>query len=142
MGATTYEWVLEHENVLDQLQKWRQWYGDTPGWVFSHRELPGVPGAKIDLVSGDVRPVHEEMVAAAQGKNVWLVGGGELVGTFADNGLLDEIILGVAPVMLGGGASLLPRRLLSSQLTLRNAERLGQFVNLTYAVRNRAQPAA
>jgi dihydrofolate reductase len=135
MGATTYEWVLEHEKVLDQPQKWQEWYGDTPGWVFTHRDLPVIPGARIEFVSGDVRPVHEAMVAAARGKNVWLVGGGELVGTFADHGLLDEVILGVVPVILGAGAPLLPRRLLASQLTLRSAERLGQFVQLIYAVR-------
>ncbi|HEY5990886.1 MAG TPA: dihydrofolate reductase family protein [Streptosporangiaceae bacterium] len=135
MGATTYEWILEHEKLLDQPQRWQEWYGATPGWVFTHRDLPAIPGARIDFVSGDVRPVHEAMAAAAGGKNVWLVGGGELVGTFADHDLLDEIILGVAPVTLGAGAPLLPRRLLSSQLTLRDVERLGQFVELTYAVR-------
>ena len=53
---------------------------------------------------------------AAQGKNVWLVGGGDLVGQFADQGLLDEIILGIAPVMLGAGAPLLPRHLSSREL--------------------------
>jgi dihydrofolate reductase len=134
MGATTYEWVLQHEKVLDQPQKWQEWYGDVPGWVFTHRYLPTIPGAKIDFVSGDVQPVHQAMVTAARGKNVWLVGGGELVGNFADHGLLDEIILGVAPVMLGAGAPLFPRRLLSSQLTLRSAERLGEFAQLTYEV--------
>ncbi|WP_131785795.1 dihydrofolate reductase family protein [Protofrankia symbiont of Coriaria ruscifolia] len=135
MGATTYEWVLEHEKLLDQPQKWREWYGDTPSWIFTHRDLPSVPDARITFVSGDVRPVHETMVSAAQGKNVWLTGGGELVGAFADHGLLDEIILGVAPVTLGAGAPLLPRRLPSSQLTLSTVERIDQFVYLTYAVR-------
>jgi dihydrofolate reductase len=135
MGATTYEWVLEHEKVLDQPQKWHAWYGDTPSWVFTHRELTPVPGASITFVSGDVRPVHQAMVEAANGRNVWLVGGGELVGTFADHGLLDEVVLGIAPVMLGAGAPLLPRRLLSSQLSLREVERSGQFVQLTYQVR-------
>jgi dihydrofolate reductase len=134
MGATTYEWVLEHEKVLAQPHKWQEWYGETPSWIFTHRNPPSVPGAKIEFVSGDVRPVHNAMVAAAQGRNVWLVGGGELVGTFADRGLLDEIIVGIAPVMLGSGAPLLPRRLLSSQLTLHSADRFGQFVQLTYAV--------
>jgi dihydrofolate reductase len=42
---------------------------------------------------------------------VWLVGGGELVGQFHDAGLLDEVILSVAPVTLGAGAPLLPRRI-------------------------------
>lgn len=135
MGATTYEWVLDHEKVLDQPQKWMAWYGGTPSWVFTHRDLPPVPGANITFVSGDVRPVHVAMVEAAAGKNVWLVSGGELVGSFADVDLLDEIVLGVAPVTLGAGAPLLPRRLLSSRLRLRDVERSGQFVQLTYQVR-------
>lgn len=92
------------------------------------------PGADITFVSGDVRPVHEAMVDAAEGRNVWLTGGGELVGAFADRGLLDEIILSVAPVILGGGAPLLPRRLLSSQLSLVDVDRHGQFVYLTYSL--------
>ena len=75
------------------------------------------------------------MVSAAQGRNIWLVGGGELVGAFAEQGLLDEIILGVAPVTLGAGAPLLPRRLPSSRLTLSSVEQVGQFAYLTYSVR-------
>ena len=49
------------------------------------------------------------MVEAAGGKNVWLVGGGELVGQFYDHGLLDELIVTIASVTLGAGAPLLPR---------------------------------
>jgi len=78
------------------------------------------------------------MVNAARGKNVWLTGGGDLVGTFADHGLLDEVILGVAPVTLGAGAPLLPRRLLSARLNLIDVERVGQFAYLTYALRDPA----
>jgi len=134
MGATTYEWVLEHDKLTEQPLKWADYYGDTPAWVFTHRELTPVPQATINFVRGDVRPVHEEMVKAAAGKNVWLVGGGELVGAFADAGLLDELILGVAPVTLGAGAPLLPRRLGPAQVSLTNVEKRGQFAYLTYKV--------
>ena len=135
MGATTYEWILDHEHLLDQPQRWHEWYGDVPSWVFTHRSLPVIPGAAITFVSGDVRPVHAAMVAAARGRNVWLTGGGELVGAFADHGLLDEIILGVAPVTLGRGAPLLPRRLTSTRLTLASVAQAGPFAQLTYTVR-------
>lgn len=137
MGATTYRWVLEHERVVERPEEWQRWYGERPCWVFTHREdLPAVPGADIRFVQGDVRPVHEAMVAAAKGRNVWLVGGGELVGSFADHGLLDELILGVAPVTLGAGAPLLPRRLTSSRLRLTAVEQEDQFAYLTYEVRS------
>lgn len=129
MGATTYEWVLEHE-----AHNWRKNYGDTPCWVFTHRELPLVSGANLRFVAGDVTPVHDEMTAAAAGKNIWVVGGGELAGQFADAGRLDELILGVTPVFLGSGAPLLPRRLLSDRVKLTGVERLGQMVSLTYTL--------
>ncbi|MDP9301833.1 MAG: dihydrofolate reductase family protein [Actinomycetota bacterium] len=134
MGATTYEWVLAHDRLLDDPTKWREFYGDTPCWVFTHRDLPPVLGASLSFVQGDVGPVHERMVAAADGRNIWLVGGGELVGRFADQGLLDEILLGVAPVMLGAGAPLLPRRLGADRLTLERVEHDKRFAFLTYRV--------
>lgn len=129
MGATTYEWVMEHEGP----DRWREMWGDVPGWVFTHRQLPSL-GVNATFVAGDVEPVHQAMARAAAGKNIWLVGGGELVGRFADRGLLDEIILGIAPVSLGAGAPLLPRYIRSSRLTLTSVERLGAFASLTYAV--------
>jgi dihydrofolate reductase len=134
MGSTTYEWVLEHEHLLENPSKWQDYYGTTPCWVFTHRALPPIPGADLRFVSGDVVPVHEEMARVADGKNVWVVGGGELVGQFADHGLLDEIILGVAPVLLGAGAPLLPRRLNSTDLTLAKVEHDAHFVHLTYTL--------
>ena len=135
MGATTYKWVLDHERVLDEPGKWSGWYGETPCWVFTHGTLPTVPGANISFVQGDVAPVHEQMAAAAGEQNIWLVGGGELVGQFADQQLLDEILVGIAPVTLGSGAPLLPRRLTASQLELVDVSRDRQFARLTYRVR-------
>ena len=134
MGSTTYEWVLEHDQLLEHPEKWRGYYEDTPCWVFSTRELPAIAGAELRFVRGDVTPIHDEMVEAAGGKNVWLVGGGELVGAFADAGLLDEIQLEIAPVTLGAGAPLLPRRLLASDLSLVSLEGHGQFIDARYRV--------
>ena len=102
--------------------------------MFTHRDPPATAGADVMFVHGDARPVHERMTEAAGTKNVWLVGGGDLVGQFADHGLLDEIHLGVAPVMLGAGAPLLPRRLDASELAMTSADPAGQFVNLVYTL--------
>ena len=52
MGATTYQWVLDHEHLLDDPAKWQAWYGGTPTWVFTHRSLPAVPGADIQAAPG------------------------------------------------------------------------------------------
>ena len=102
--------------------------------MFTHRELPRIPGIDLTFVQGDVRPVHDEIVAAVPGQNIWLVGGGDLVGQFDDAGLLDEIRLGLTPVTLGSGAPLLPRRITSERLRLRSVERSGQLVQLVYEV--------
>jgi dihydrofolate reductase len=134
MGSTTYEWILAHENLLAEPAKWRASYGDVPCWVFTHRRLPLIDGANLTMTSDDVRAVHEQMTAAAGGRNIWLAGGGDLVGQFADHGLLDEIQLGVAPVLLGAGAPLLPRRLLSAGLALAGVEHDDYFAYLTYRV--------
>ncbi len=130
MGATTYEWVLRHHDMLAEPQQWHDFYDDRPCWVFSHRDLPPVPTVDIRVVSGDVRPVYEEMVTAAAGKNIWIVGGGDLVGQFDDVGLLDEVWLGMRPVFLGAGAPLLPRRITTKRLTLREVRHSGQQVRL------------
>jgi dihydrofolate reductase len=135
MGATTYEWILDHEFRGKDPAEWR-WPYDIPCWVFTHRELPGVPGARIEFTSADVRPVHAEMLRAAGERNVWVVGGGDLAGQFADAGLLDEVIVSIAPVTLGGGAPLLPRRL---ELRLVELGRNGDFASARFTV---VRPAA
>jgi dihydrofolate reductase len=134
MGSTTYEWVLNHEGLLEDPSTWQKYYGALPCWVFTHRALPAVPGASLVFAQGSVRDAHQQMTEAAAGRNIWLVGGGDLAGQFADEGLLDEILLGVAPVTLGAGAPLLPRRLLSSELTLTGVDRDEHFAFLSYRV--------
>lgn len=134
MGSTTYEWILAHD-FADGGQS-KPWPYTQPAWVFTSRTLRAIPGADIRFVRGDVRPVHRAMAEAAGGKNLWLVGGGELVGQFHDAGLLDEIVVQVSPVTLGAGAPLLPRRIATPPLRLISARRQGEaFVEIRYAVR-------
>lgn len=132
MGATTYEWVVDHEDLLEHPERWNAFYADRPCWVFGHRELTPIPGVDLRFVQGDVTAVHAEMVGAAGGRNVWLVGGGDLVGQFHDAGLLDEVRVSIAPVTLGSGAPLLPRRM--EGLRLESVARNGQMVEATYTV--------
>jgi dihydrofolate reductase len=137
MGSTTYEWIAQHTGFLDDASKWEY---DLPTWVFSSRELPRVEGPDIRFVSGDVVAVHEEMLRVADPRNVWLVGGGDLVGQFHDKGLLDEVIIGMASVTLGSGAPLLPRRIVTPPLQLLSATAYGaDFVMLHYAVRKTSE---
>jgi dihydrofolate reductase len=129
MGSTTYEWIVEHERRDKGAD--RRWPYDVPTWVFTHRELPVVPDAPIAFTGGDVAAVHAEMQEAAGDRNVWIVGGGDLAGQFADAGLLDEVIVWIASVTLGAGAPLLPRRL---ELRLEEQAWNGDFLCARYAV--------
>lgn len=122
MGSTTYEWVLDHEQG--------KWVYDIPAWVMTTRDLPKVDG-DVRFASGDVRPVHAEMTEAAGGKDLWVVGGGELAGRFADAGLLDDIVVYIAPVTLGSGAPILPRPL---DLRLEELARNRAFACARYSV--------
>jgi dihydrofolate reductase len=130
MGSTTYEWILDHEFRDKDPAEWK-WPYEIPSWVFTHRQLPVVPDARIEFTSADVATVHEQMVEAAGGRNVWIVGGGDLAGQFADAGLLDEVIVWIAPVTLGAGAPLLPRRL---ELRLEDLGRNGDFASARFSV--------
>jgi dihydrofolate reductase len=103
MGGGTYTWLMEHESG--------HWpYPDTPCWVFTHHEHSTPRGADITFVRGDVREFMDDLTSEAAGKNVWLVGGGELAAQFAEAGLLDEIIVSIIPVVLGAGKPVLPIR--------------------------------
>jgi dihydrofolate reductase len=130
MGSTTYEWILEHDRKGKDPAEWK-WPYDVPSWVFTHRQLEVVPDAPITFTSADVADVHAEMVAAAGGRNIWIVGGGDLAGQFADRGLLDEVIVYIAPVTVGAGAPLLPRRV---ELRLEETARNGNFVTARFSV--------
>lgn len=130
MGSATYEWMLRH--IVKQGEPWPY---SQPTWVFSRRPRERVASADIRFVKGDVRPVHAQMKAAAAGRNLWLVGGGELVAQFYDAGLLDEIIVQVGSVTLGRGKQILPRRITNPALKLVSAQRVGPgFAELRYEV--------
>src|SRR5206468_680659 len=92
MGSTTYEWILDHEFAGKDPAEWK-WPYDFPCWVFTHRQLPVVPEARIEFTSADVAAVHKELVGAAGGQNVWIVGGGDLAGQFAVAGPVVEGIV-------------------------------------------------
>jgi dihydrofolate reductase len=134
MGSSTYEWMLRHVVKLGSASE-SPWPYRQPTWVFSNRELPRISGVDIRFVSGSVRPVHKLMAEAANGRNIWLVGGGELVGQFYDEGLLDELIVQIGSVTLGAGRPLLPRQIAFPPLQLVSAQAVGtRFAELRYTV--------
>ena len=102
MGSSTYEWLREAED---------RWPYSLPTFVLTTRELALPPGEDVRLVRGKVGVCHEEILEAAAGKDIWVMGGGDVAGQFADANLLDEVWVQFAPVTLGSGQPLMPRTL-------------------------------
>ena len=130
VAGVRYPSIIGHEFSGKDPAEWK-WPYDIPCWVFTHRALTVVPGAQVVFTSADVTSVHAEMVNAAGVKNVWIVGGGDLVGQFADVGLLDEVIVYIAPITLGRGKPLLARKV---ELRLEELARNGDFACARYSV--------
>ena len=133
-GSTTYEWVLAESDILAHPERWQEFHGERPTFVFTHRALPAPDGADIRFVSGSVVDALPAIRAAAGDGDIWVVGGGELAGQFLDAGALDEIAISIAPVALTGGAPLFPRRIESDRLLLHSAKAVGQFARLRYRI--------
>ncbi len=133
-GSTTYEWVMDHEQLLEHPEKWREFYGTRKTYVFTTRagSLPRVPDADIEFLSGPVSDHISAILAAAGDGDVWLTGGGAIATQFAELGHIDEIWLSVAPVFLGGGAPVFTRRMESDDLRLIDVHQTGQFVQTRY----------
>jgi dihydrofolate reductase len=109
MGARTYEFLLAEGGPWS--------YPDHVSWVLTSRHLPKAEGGDIRFASAPVADLHADWVRAAGGKNVWIVGGGDVAAQVADAGLLDEIVLTTMPVVLGAGVPLLPLSAATGALT-------------------------
>jgi len=133
LGSRTYEHALE--------LGWP--YGDTPVVVVTSRELPttstvasaSASGRKhIEFYSGDLRMLVDVKLAPRY-RNIWVVGGAMLCQRFLELRLVDEIVLTIAPVLLGDGLRLFGP-LTEEQWNLKNvvAYKNG-FVELSYSAR-------
>jgi dihydrofolate reductase len=107
MGSATYEFILKHEG---RGERWP--YAGKPTWVLTSRDLPRHSAADADIrfANAEVTSLYDEMMAAAGERDLWVVGGGNVASQFADEGLLDEVVVTVVPVVLGQGKPLFDRR--------------------------------
>lgn len=70
-------------------------------YVFS-RTMKESPDVAVTLVSEDAVALVQEL-KQADGKDLWLVGAGDLASTLLANGLVDEICIKLNPIILGKG---------------------------------------
>jgi dihydrofolate reductase len=122
LGSRTYEHALE--------LGWP--YGDTPAVVVTGRKLTPARSS-VEFYSGDLKTLVDEQLAPRY-RNIWLVGGAMLSQRFLKLGLVDEIRLMIAPVLLGEGLRLFDGSLTEERWNLKNvvAYRNG-FVELSYS---------
>ena len=93
---------------------WKGWWGDNPPFhhptfVLTHHareplEMQG--GTTFHFVIDGIESALEQARAAAGGKDVTLGGGADAAQQYLAAGLLDEVLVSIVPVLLGGGARL------------------------------------
>jgi len=83
-------------------------YTGKKNYVFS-RTRSKTASPKVSIVSEDL-PVFAERLRLEKGRDIWLVGGAELVAAFLDSGQVDEFIIHVIPKMIGEGIPLVAAR--------------------------------
>jgi dihydrofolate reductase len=122
LGSRTYEHALE--------LGWP--YGDTPTVVVTGRKWPPARES-VEFYSGDLKTLVDVKLAP-RFRNIWLVGGAMLCQGFLERGLVDDIRLTIAPVLLGDGLRLFGGLLTEERWDLKNVVpyRNG-FVELSYA---------
>lgn len=123
MGRTTYDWIMAHEDVFP--------YKDKKCYVFSRKAKEDTE--YVSFVNKDVISLSKELKSKS-GKDIWVMGGSELISNFINEKLVDEIRVTVAPVLLGSGIPLFKENNVQILLRLNSTNRFNQFVELRYEV--------
>jgi dihydrofolate reductase len=102
-------------------------------YVFTHRP-PEAPVPGVDFVNEPIAPFAKRL-RARDGKDIWMMGGGQLIGAFLDEGQIDEFSIHVTPVLIGEGIPLIHPRHRHVPLKLISTRRFSDgVVHLHYRV--------
>lgn len=125
MGRTTYDWVMN------------EMAGDYPYKLHTSYVYTRQNREDTQYVTYINEPVSElgKRLKAQAGKDIWIVGGGQLICDFITADLVDEMILTISPVLLGAGIRLFPEGNYKSKWELLGTETFNQFVELHYTRR-------
>ena len=96
-------------------------------YVFSRQAPPASVPAGVHFVTEPISAFAQRM-RAQPGKNMWLLGGGELIASFLDEGAIDEFIITVIPTFIGEGMPLIAPRHLQVPLRLLSVEQFSDGV--------------
>ena len=104
--------------------------------VFSRHSPPAGAPSGVEFVSRAIGPFVRRL-RQQPGKNIWLMGGGEIIASFLDAQAIDEFVISVAPVFIGDGIPLIARRQRHVPLVLHSVERFEDgVVQLHYRLQN------
>jgi dihydrofolate reductase len=108
---------------------------DDVHYVFSRRAAPASVPAGVQFVTEPIRAFADRLRKQA-GKNIWMMGGGEIIGSFLDEGAIDEFIVTVVPTLIGEGIPLIAPRRREVPLRLQSLQRFSDgVVQFHYEVR-------
>jgi dihydrofolate reductase len=125
LGRKTYEASLRLGARFD---------AKNPTIVFSRQPPPADAPAGVEFVSAAIGPFVSRL-RERPGKNIWLMGGGDIIASFLDAQAIDEFVVSLAPVFIGDGIPLIARRHRHVPLTLHSVERFDDgLVQLHYLV--------
>ena len=101
-GRKTYDWLLAYYKKRGKTKG----LFDTKvaNYVFS-RKPPKRPAPGVTFVSEPVKAFAQRL-RASRGKQIWMMGGAELIASFLDAGEIDEFDIHVIPVFIGEGIPL------------------------------------
>jgi dihydrofolate reductase len=126
MGRKTYKAGLELGATFDP---------KSPTIVFSRGPKPAETPPGVEFVSEAVGPFVSRL-RESRGKNIWLMGGGELIGSFLDAQEIDQFVISVVPMFIGDGIPLIARRHRHVPLELETVEKFDDgLVQLHYRLR-------
>ena len=104
--------------------------------VFSRQAAPADAPSGLEFVKGAIGTFVSSL-REQPGKDIWLMGGGDLIASFLDEHAIDEFVISVVPVFIGDGIPLIARRHRNVPLELRSVERFEDgLVQLRYDVPN------
>jgi dihydrofolate reductase len=124
MGKKTYDWIMKHESGEFP-------YKNKECYVFTRSSIEDTENVKF--INGDLADFTNQL-KSQNGKNIWMVGGGEVLQIFFKENLVDEIILTLAPVVIGNGIPLFNEGDYHLDLRLKGTRTFNQFVELHYIV--------
>jgi len=102
--------------------------------VFSRHPRPANAPSGVQFVNGAIGPFVSRL-REQPGKDIWLMGGGDIIASFLDAHAIDEFVITVAPVFIGEGIPLIARRHRHVPLDLQAMERFEDgVVQLHYRV--------